>query len=148
MGDEELPGDVAGAHPHQRQLHDATPHAVRQGASVHENPAQLVHSCLTCGRTCHMVRRLQAVRGDRLKVGSKVSLCSSTDGHFISIYNNNNNNNNFVQLTTTRRRNHSTLQTYAYTNTPAPKREYTLGLYQQTKCNNFQQQFSKNVLQQ
>jgi hypothetical protein len=71
VGDEQLPGDVAGTHPHQRQLHDATPHAVRQGASVHKNPAQLVHTGLTCGRTWRHCESLGQTAWSTGWVGSK-----------------------------------------------------------------------------
>ena len=50
MGDAQLAGDVARPHPLVGELDDALPHHVREGASVHEDAAQLVHAAVTCGR--------------------------------------------------------------------------------------------------
>ena len=46
----ELPGDVAWPDPVVRQLHDALPHHVGQGAPVDEDAAQLVHAAVACDR--------------------------------------------------------------------------------------------------
>lgn len=49
MGDEELPGDIAGTDAHQGQFHNPSADAIRKWATVDEDASQLVNTCLTCG---------------------------------------------------------------------------------------------------
>lgn len=44
VADAQLPGDVARSNPLVSQLHDALAHHVREGSSVDEHPAELVHT--------------------------------------------------------------------------------------------------------
>jgi hypothetical protein len=80
VGDEQLPGDVTRAHPHQRQLHDATPYAVRQRASVHEHPTQLVDPGLTCGQHTVQLRYFETLPSRKLAVSSGTRLLSGSAG--------------------------------------------------------------------
>ena len=45
--DKQLPGDDARPDPHEGQLHDTSPHIVRERSTIDEDSPQLVHSCLT-----------------------------------------------------------------------------------------------------
>lgn len=47
MADAQLTGNVTGADAVVGQLDDSLPHQVRQGASIHEYPTQLVDSTVT-----------------------------------------------------------------------------------------------------
>ena len=63
VGDQELARDVAGPDSHESQLHNSSPHVVRQGAPIDKHPAQLVDSGLTFNliflenrKKCHRIK--------------------------------------------------------------------------------------------
>ena len=66
MRDQELAGDVAGPDSHQSQLHDPSPHVVRQRPPVDKDPAQLVDPAVTCSLQSNQEPRAGVKLGDKM----------------------------------------------------------------------------------